>query len=108
MFISSVGVTSYLVYKFSVNNQEKIAYQSDDEQTKQFSQLKFSTGETQQLLKLVNQNYYFDLINFQYMFLNKLKTSYRELLVNQITFETDNALTARVINVKIGGQNELN
>lgn len=107
--LSSIGGGGYLIYQFS--RQHPNLYYEDDETTKHnFEQPKFTARETQQLLRVENQNYYFDLVNFQYLFLMKLKTSYRELLAKTITFSTENQKQPKVIRAKIhlNDQNELN
>jgi len=106
---SSVSGGGYLIYQFS-RHHANLDYEDDGTTKHNFEQLKFTPRETQQLLRVENQNYYFDLINFQYLFLMKLKTSYRELLAKTVTFSTENQKQPKVIRIKVclNDQNELN
>lgn len=107
--LSSIGGGGYLIYQFT-RHHTNLDYEDDGTTKHNFEQLKFTSRETQQLLRVENQNYYFDLINFQYLFLMKLKTSYRELLAKTVTFSTENQEQPKVIRAKLhlSDQNELN
>ncbi|ATG97571.1 hypothetical protein [Mesoplasma lactucae] len=111
LFITtSIGVGGYLVYEFSKSNNQKIDYESFGEENKNhYSQIKFDKRETQQMLNYENGNYSFNLTKFQYNFLYRLKSSYKELLDWEISLYVDFPINAKKVTVTIedSGDNQL-